>query len=280
MKKIKLIIIHQRVILTCLLMFVTLIANSQMKSTNTVQTNNSITILYNNIAGDNPHELNVAGGFSALIEFNGKKLLFDTGGNYSILKENTEKLGITEPDLDGLFLSHNHWDHVYGIPVGAMALKNGAKIYATDPTDESISTQFPRGSIQKVTEAKEIFPGYWTSGEMDANLRGTHFTEHALYLLKEKNIYIIVGCSHPGIVEIAGKAKDLFPDYNIELITGGFHLRSHSEKELEKVMTELKDLGVHKMAPSHCTGDMAIKMFKKEWGDNFVQMYLGDVYEF
>jgi metal-dependent hydrolase (beta-lactamase superfamily II) len=38
-------------------------------------------------------------------------------------------------------------------------------------------------------------------------------------------------------------------------------------------------LGVEKIAPSHCTGNSAIKTFRHEWGTNFVNLNIGDTFE-
>jgi 7,8-dihydropterin-6-yl-methyl-4-(beta-D-ribofuranosyl)aminobenzene 5'-phosphate synthase len=38
-------------------------------------------------------------------------------------------------------------------------------------------------------------------------------------------------------------------------------------------------LGVEKVAPSHCTGDAARKLFRNMWGQNFVESGLGTIIE-
>jgi 7,8-dihydropterin-6-yl-methyl-4-(beta-D-ribofuranosyl)aminobenzene 5'-phosphate synthase len=53
-------------------------------------------------------------GFSAYIEADGKKILFDTGYSDAILK-NAGKMGINLLDLDYIVLSHGHFDHTGGL---------------------------------------------------------------------------------------------------------------------------------------------------------------------
>ena len=36
---------------------------------------------------------------------------------------------------------------------------------------------------------------------------------------------------------------------------------------------------IEKIAPSHCTGNSAIKTFRHEWGANFVDLNIGDTFE-
>mgnify|MGYP005640853277 FL=1 len=53
-------------------------------------------------------------GFSLLINFEGKKILFDFGIGREV-KENLLKIGLTEEDIDFFVLSHGHIDHTQGI---------------------------------------------------------------------------------------------------------------------------------------------------------------------
>jgi 7,8-dihydropterin-6-yl-methyl-4-(beta-D-ribofuranosyl)aminobenzene 5'-phosphate synthase len=100
-----------------------------------------------------------------------------------------------------------------------------------------------------------------------------------LIISSDKNLFIVTGCSHPGIVNIVKRAMEIKPESSIEIVTGGFHLLRHSKAEVKNISDELKKLGVKKIAPSHCTGDEAINIFRKEWGADFVNLNLGDTFE-
>jgi 7,8-dihydropterin-6-yl-methyl-4-(beta-D-ribofuranosyl)aminobenzene 5'-phosphate synthase len=54
-----------------------------------------------------------------------------------------------------------------------------------------------------------------------------------------------------------------------------FHLLDYSSAMIITTITELKNLGVKKCGATHCSGEEAIKMFKKSFGDNFIQMGAG-----
>jgi 7,8-dihydropterin-6-yl-methyl-4-(beta-D-ribofuranosyl)aminobenzene 5'-phosphate synthase len=56
-----------------------------------------------------------AWGFSALVEFGGKRILFDTGGNAEILEHNVKALGVDLSKLDFVVISHRHGDHISGL---------------------------------------------------------------------------------------------------------------------------------------------------------------------
>ena len=53
-------------------------------------------------------------GFSALIRYRGKTILFDAGTNADVLKTNVEALGIDLRSIDFAVLSHTHFDHISG----------------------------------------------------------------------------------------------------------------------------------------------------------------------
>ena len=64
----------------------------------------------------------------------------------------------------------------------------------------------------------------------------------------------------------------------VDLVTGGFHLRPYSARAVSELAHKMKeDLGVLRVAPTHCTGDRAIQMFRQAYGPDFVQMGVGRI---
>ena len=57
------------------------------------------------------------------------------------------------------------------------------------------------------------------------------------------------------------------------MVLGGFH---HPPLSCIK---EFKELGVEKVAPSHCTGDLARGAFRKEYKENFIEYGVGKTIE-
>ena len=68
-------------------------------------------------------------GFSALIEYGGKRILLDTGNNADIFAHNVEAKGIDLKQLDFAILSHRHGDHTSGLN-HLLKVNPGVKIYA------------------------------------------------------------------------------------------------------------------------------------------------------
>ena len=54
-------------------------------------------------------------GFAALVEYGGKRILFDTGNNAEIFAHNVEVKGVDLTQLDFAVVSHRHGDHTSGL---------------------------------------------------------------------------------------------------------------------------------------------------------------------
>jgi len=72
-----------------------------------------ITIIYDNTSIRN--DLQPDWGFSAVVEFKERKILFDAGASGTILLSNMQKLGISPKEIQDVFISHNHFDHIGGL---------------------------------------------------------------------------------------------------------------------------------------------------------------------
>ena len=203
--------------------------------------NISIAIVYDN----NPYKegLKTAWGFSCVIRC-GRTILFDTGGNGTILLENMEKLGINPKDVDIVVLSHIHNDHVGGLSK-FLKINHNVTVYLLRSFPEEFKEEI-KGYGVKVVEVQEplkIFDGVYSTGEM-----GIWIKEQSLLILTKKGIIIITGCAHPGIVEIVKRAKELLRS-NVLLVMGGFHLIGQSEESIREIISYFKDLNVKYVAP-------------------------------
>lgn len=54
-------------------------------------------------------------GYAALVEYGGKRILFDTGNNPDVLAQNAKAKGIDLSKLDVVVMSHRHGDHMGGL---------------------------------------------------------------------------------------------------------------------------------------------------------------------
>ena len=90
---------------------------------------NRITIL--NDAFGRKADLKRDWGYSALIQYNGKRILFDTGGNISTLRDNVERMHVDLSHLDAVVISHSHGDHTSGLRY-VLELNPGVPLYLPD----------------------------------------------------------------------------------------------------------------------------------------------------
>ncbi|MFH1049552.1 MAG: MBL fold metallo-hydrolase [bacterium] len=212
-------------------------------------------------------------GFACYIEFGETKLLFDTGDDGKILLNNMKILDINPEEIGLLFLSHEHHDHTGGLK--AFLKKNPkVKIYFPQSFPDKLKEKFKESGTVPIPIASflEIQPNVFTLGEFEGTT-----PEQALAIRSSKGIIIITGCAHPGIINIIEKAKESFKNESIYLVLGGFHLYKSSNKEIEEVIEKLLDLSVVNVAPTHCTGNKAHKMFKKKYGNYYIEIGAGKI---
>jgi 7,8-dihydropterin-6-yl-methyl-4-(beta-D-ribofuranosyl)aminobenzene 5'-phosphate synthase len=232
-----------------------------------------LTMLYNNIPGKT--DLQAAWGLSLWIESKDGAVLFDTGGDGNILLNNISSVGLDISKLTTLIISHNHWDHVNGIPAVLETYGGQVPVYVPQHAAANIKENNPPAIVLGIDKAKELKANIWTTGQLQAT---SDLYEQSIVIVKEGKAYVFTGCSHPGIVQIVEKVKEILPKEAIQLVAGGFHLRDHSDQQVRTITSKLKQLGVQVLAPSHCTGDRAMEIFKEEWQDRYLPFYLGDVY--
>ena len=243
-----------------------------MKNTKNISTMNikdiSITVVYDN----NPYKegLETAWGFSCLIKGTEKTILFDTGGDGSILLANMKELNIDPKEIDIVVLSHIHGDHVGGLD-NFLEKNPEVVVYLPASFPESFIDDVKEygTDVVEVQEFLKICEGVYSTGEL-----GTGIIEQSLIIKTEQGLIVITGCAHPGIVEIVKKAKELVED-DVLFVTGGFHLIKTSNKG--RIVSGIRELDVLYVGPCHCSGDNARELFEKEYGENYVNVGVGRV---
>jgi 7,8-dihydropterin-6-yl-methyl-4-(beta-D-ribofuranosyl)aminobenzene 5'-phosphate synthase len=230
----------------------------------------TITILYDNYKFN--QELESDWGFACLIEGLDKTILFDTGTKGSILLSNMKKMEKDPAKVDIVILSHIHQDHT-----GGMADFLDANSDVTVYLPVSFPDQFKNmiknkgAKIIEVSKPMEIMEGVKTTGEM-----GTQIIEQSLILETSKGSVIITGCAHPWILDIIKKAAEISGN-NILLAMGGFHLLRTSDKDVLEIIEEFRQMNIRYAGPTHCSGDKTIKLFKENYGENFISLGVGRV---
>ena|SRR5215467_3786535 len=262
-----------------------------------------ITILYD--AFGQARQMQKDWGYAALIEFGGKRILFDTGNNPETLAHNAQVKGVDLSRLDFVVMSHRHGDHMGGLSfvlkinprVKIYAPKEGFGVYGGDlpgsfyrrdstlPTEQRyfdgaapeimhFGSAWPGANFELVDKTTEIAPNTHLIALVSQKPGTLELRELSLALDTPDGMVIVVGCSHPGIDQIVEAARVF--DQRIHLVTGGFHLVTASDQDVETTVSALhENFRVHYVAPGHCTGEPAFAALKKAFGGHYVYAGLG-----
>ena len=244
-------------------------------------------------------------GYAALIEYGGKRVLFDTGNNSDILAQNAKAKGIDLANLDFVVMSHRHGDHMGGMAyllsvnpkVKIYAPKEGFGVYGADlpstfyrkdaslppeqryydgapPEVMRFGAAWPGANFQLIDKNTEIAPGIHLIALVSDKPGTLELRELSLAIDTPEGMVIVVGCSHPGIDKIVDAAAKINP--RIHFVAGGFHLVVAKDEEIEKIVAALRDTyQVAYVAPGHCTGEPTFAALRKAFGDRNLYAGLG-----
>jgi 7,8-dihydropterin-6-yl-methyl-4-(beta-D-ribofuranosyl)aminobenzene 5'-phosphate synthase len=262
-----------------------------------------ITILYD--AFGKPSAMQKDWGFAALIEYGGKRILFDTGDNPDILAHNAQVKGVDLSKLDFAVITHRHGDHMGGMEY-LLSVNPKLKIYAPKenfgvfgsslpgsfyrkeaalPTEQryfdgappevmKLGSAWPRANIQLVDAATEIAPGIHLIALVSDKPGTLELRELSLAIETPEGMVVVVGCSHPGIDKIVESAASI--NKHIHLVVGGLHMVVAKDPDIEKTTALLHDTyKVDFVAPGHCTGEPMFAALQKAFGERYLYAGLG-----
>ena len=268
-----------------------------------------VTILYD--AFGDSKELTKDWGFSALVEHNGKRILFDTGNNAAIFEHNVKALGVDLTKLDFVVISHRHADHATGLRhvlsvnpnVTVYVPSDGSNGFGGAPipkaylrADESLPTTmryyggaapehftsgklYDTGNFVLVTnQLTEVAPGIFLVRTVSQKQGTLELPELTVAIKRPNGLLLVDGCSHAGIEAILEAASAV--DSRTEIVFGGLHLVTTPVEEIDVLVENLKTKWkVQKIAPGHCTGEPAFARLRKAYCENYLYAGLGNKVE-
>ncbi len=228
-----------------------------------------IRIIYDNTSAR--AELKEDWGFAALATFGGRRILFDSGTKPDLFLENLGKLGIAPGSIEQALISHEHGDHRNGI-YRLYPLHRALSVHFLDRFLPEAFTEAERIGLRpnRVTGPFQLADGVFSSGLVEGDP-----PEQALAIETSKGIAMLVGCSHPGVVKMVETVLARRRASSIRLLVGGMHMFRQTAEQIRPQIERLRALRVERIAPAHCTGDLARQMFREAYGAAFEEAGAG-----
>lgn len=251
-----------------------------------------IVILIDNTP-DKECKLSEEHGLSMYIEFEGKRILHDTGLSGSFI-DNARSLGVDLNNLDFCFLSHGHNDHTGGLRRFIESF-SGTKIYLSDKIYSERYFSFRHTPKRNLSTDKALMDIYnnrfvpvkesrWITDNIAAVYCDCHnypspqgncflskeingeetpddFTHEVTLAIKtDKGLVILSSCSHNGAVNIMKSCERFTDVHSIRYFIGGLHF-----VDCNKTQDEVTSFcaNIHSEYPEttlitgHCTSDKA-----------------------
>jgi 7,8-dihydropterin-6-yl-methyl-4-(beta-D-ribofuranosyl)aminobenzene 5'-phosphate synthase len=243
-------------------------------------------------------------GFAALVEADGRRILFDTGARPDTVLKNAKELGVDLSTVQEVFLSHNHGDHTSGLltlrkefaktnPAALSRAHVGKGIFWSRPAGSGEGNpmialkpayESAGGAFVEHAEPKELFPGVWLSGPVarvhpernwsgagrvkspDGLVEDTLPEDMSLVFDTDKGLVVLSGCGHAGIINTLDHARAKIRNGPVYAAIGGFHLFALSDEKLAWTATKLRDFGLRQFLGAHCTGIEAVYRLRQGTG--------------
>jgi 7,8-dihydropterin-6-yl-methyl-4-(beta-D-ribofuranosyl)aminobenzene 5'-phosphate synthase len=254
-----------------------------------------ITVLSTMLAGDFAGGIG-EWGFAALVEADGRRILFDTGARPETVLVNARELKEDLAGITDLVISHNHGDHTGGLltlrkallardPKSLTRAHVGRGIFWPRPTPAgdangllALRAEYERsgGTFVEHATAATIAPGIWVTGPVprmhpernwppgrkvqtpDGMKEDDIPEDMSLVFDTLSGLVVLSGCGHAGVVNTLDHGRKTVRDAPIHAALGGFHLFAASDEELAWTSAQLKRLQVGHFLGAHCTGIEAV----------------------
>ena len=259
-----------------------------------------ITILDTFVAGGGIGEW----GFSALVEADGHRILYDTGALSDAVLRNARQMKVDLSNVDDVVLSHNHPDHVGGILAlrESIMVKFPGALARAHVGDGIFALRFPARNVVRKENAAlslkadyekiggkfivhagpvELYPGVWLTGPVPRKSEpcggaspasgypgdwDTMPEDMALVCNTDQGLVVLTGCGHAGAINVVTYAQEVIRPARVHALIGGLHLDAATEETVAWTADRLRATGVDHLLGAHCTGFEIVARFRRELG--------------
>jgi 7,8-dihydropterin-6-yl-methyl-4-(beta-D-ribofuranosyl)aminobenzene 5'-phosphate synthase len=232
-------------------------------------------------------------GFAALVEVDGRKILFDTGAHEDTVQRNLRELNVDLSDVELVILSHNHADHTTGLmtlrrqfaAANSKALSTAyagsglfwPRVDADGQIDDRMNAirreyEATGARVIEVAGPMEILPGVWLTGPVPrvhpernwsalgkvrspkGDVEDTVPEDMTMVIQTTQGPVYLFGCGHAGVINTLTHARKTIDPAPVKAVIGGVHLFGATDAHLAWTAGQLKGFGVQQFVGAHCTG--------------------------
>lgn len=231
-------------------------------------------------------------GFACLVSTPNGRWLFDTGSGATLLG-NLAVLDHDPATIDGIILSHGHYDHCGGLlsllqaigarPVYAHPGLFRERYWQGQHEQRAISIPASREELAAAGAdfvfhpgLTELAPGLFLSGGIprlnpyetgdphlvervagnDAMLPDEFPDDMAVAIETTKGLVILLGCAHAGLMNTVEFFREELRPHHLHAIIGGTHLGPASDEQFAATLDYLSHLDFDRLGVAHCTGQI------------------------
>ena len=204
-------------------------------------------------------------------------ILFDTTESMEKLQQGLNFFKVNLGEITDVVISHDHWDHTGGLLdfIGAHPAPSRLNVYFLPSFSPELKEQvLMTGVSLHINNTPTIIQdGFFLTGEIEGLYKGERKNEQGLVAEGEKGFALITGCAHPGITRMLKTASEIVGgNCKPLLLAGGFHLMDKCENDIDDVLHRLRQMGVEKLGPCHCSGIAAKNICKSRFPDATVDI--------
>ena len=232
-------------------------------------------------------------GFSAVVDVDGRRILFDTGDRPETALNNAKELHVDLSNITDVVLSHNHHDHTGGLmtlrrslmvqnPAALSRAHVGKGIFDPRRSDQGKPLEFMAvtrrefeasgGHFVEYDHPTQLWPGVWLTGPVPRKYSERNWSAHVQLQTKDgwkednlpedmslvidtpQGLVVVSGCSHAGIINGLDYARASVRNAPIHAAIGGFHLYQLDDEKLRWTAGKLREFGLQNFIGAHCTG--------------------------